>query len=92
LQNYINQLLKVFNQTTPEPNSPAVYNGEPLTERELEVINWLANGLTNKELADKLVISVGTVTWHLKNLYAKLAVRNRTEAILRAKELNLINP
>jgi LuxR family maltose regulon positive regulatory protein len=88
---YINLLLETFEQTNlsnnpTTPPSPV----EPLTERELEILKLLESGLTNKELAAKLIISVGTVAWHLKNLYAKLAVRNRTEAISRAKELNLI--
>ncbi len=92
LLSYISRLLKVIAERNPLDYTANTNTVEPLTERELEVINLLRSGLTNKELASKLVISVGTVTWHLKNLYAKLEVRNRTEAINRARELNLFNP
>ncbi|OKP73648.1 PAS sensor protein [Paenibacillus sp. P3E] len=63
---------------------------EPLTERELEVLSLLAAGLSNKEIADQLVIAIGTVKVHVKNIFAKLKVNRRTKAIIQAKELNLL--
>jgi LuxR family maltose regulon positive regulatory protein len=63
---------------------------EPLTERELEVLRLLAVGLPNKEIAGTLVIAVGTVKAHLKNIYGKLEVHNRTEAANRARDLGLV--
>ncbi len=63
---------------------------EPLTERELEVLALLASGLSNKEIADHLIIAIGTVKVHVKNIFAKLKVNRRTKAIAQAKELNLL--
>ena len=63
---------------------------EPLTEREMEVLRLLAEGLSNKEIAGRLVITEGTVKNHVSNLIAKLNVRDRTQAILKAQEYGLI--
>jgi len=63
---------------------------EPLTDRELEVLQELAKGLTNPEIAERLMVSLNTVKTHTKNIYAKLEVRNRTEAVIRAQELGLL--
>ena len=63
---------------------------EPLTERELEILNLMADGHTNPEIARALFLATGTVAKYSNNIYAKLAVRNRTEATNRAKELGLI--
>ena len=62
---------------------------EPLTEREHELLVLLVAGLTNREIAEQLVISTNTVRTHLKNVYGKLNVRNRVEAASRARELGL---
>ncbi len=63
---------------------------EPLSERERELLQALARGHSNRELAELLGISVGTVRWHLSNIYGKLGVRRRTQAIARAQALDLI--
>lgn len=63
---------------------------EPLSERESEVLRALALGLSNKEIAAKLFIATGTVKQHLKSIYSKLDVHNRTEATHRAGELGLL--
>lgn len=62
---------------------------EPLSERELDVLRLVAAGLSNREIAKKLVISPGTAKTHIHNLCGKLGVRNRTEAAIKAKELGL---
>jgi LuxR family maltose regulon positive regulatory protein len=63
---------------------------EPLSPRELEVLDLLAAGYANKEIANTLVISVGTVKNHLKSIYGKLEVDSRTRAVARARELGLM--
>ncbi len=63
---------------------------DPLSERELEILGLFASGLSNREIADKLIISPGTVKAHSSNIYRKLDVRNRAQAIIRAGELNLL--
>ena len=62
---------------------------EPLSEREIEVLRLVTAGLSNREIALKLVISPGTAKTHIHNLCGKLGARNRTEAAMKAKELNL---
>lgn len=64
---------------------------EPLTDREEEVLELLAAGLTNPEIAEKLVISAGTVKKHASHIYGKLGVSSRTEAAARARELDLLD-
>ena len=63
---------------------------EPLSEREGEVLRLLAEGFTNRELAERLIVAEGTIKTHLMNIYGKLGARNRTEAIARARSLKLI--
>jgi LuxR family maltose regulon positive regulatory protein len=63
---------------------------EPLSERELEVLRLIAAGLSNKAIAERLVIALPTVKGHSSNIYAKLGVSRRTEAVARASALGLI--
>lgn len=63
---------------------------EPLSERELEILRRVSQGASNKEIADDLVITVGTVKNHVTSILAKLGVRDRTQAALKAKELGII--
>jgi LuxR family maltose regulon positive regulatory protein len=63
---------------------------EPLSERELEVLHLVAAGLSNREIADRLVVSVRTVKKHVQNILGKLGVTNRTAAVARGRELNLL--
>jgi LuxR family maltose regulon positive regulatory protein len=63
---------------------------EPLTRRELEVLGLLAQGLFNKEIGQQLVIAPKTVERHTLSIYAKLGVKNRSQAVARARELNLL--
>ncbi|WP_025165813.1 LuxR C-terminal-related transcriptional regulator [Pseudomonas taeanensis] len=63
---------------------------EGLTEREREVICLAAQGLSNDQIGQRLLLALGTVKWHLHNIYEKLKVRNRTQAIRRAHEMRLL--
>lgn len=63
---------------------------DPLTNRETDVLRLLAEGHSNKEVAVQLVISVGTVKWYVQQIYSKLGVNRRTQAIARARELKLL--
>jgi non-specific serine/threonine protein kinase len=62
----------------------------PLNERELEVLRLIAEGFSNHEIAERLVIALSTVKWHINNLFGKLGVHSRTQAVARAKELGLL--
>jgi LuxR family maltose regulon positive regulatory protein len=63
---------------------------EPLSNRELEVLRLVAAGLSNQQIAQKLFIAVSTVKSHLNSVYGKLGVKNRTQAVARARELDLL--
>jgi len=63
---------------------------EPLSDRELEVLGLIAEGLTNSEIARRLYISMSTVKGHTTNIFGKLSVRNRTQAVARARRLGLL--
>lgn len=64
---------------------------EPLTPRELEVLQLIADGLSNQQIAEELVISVGTVKFYTSQIYGKLSVGSRTQAVARARDLNLLS-
>lgn len=63
---------------------------EPLTNREIDILRRMAEGLNNREIAELLVITEGTVKNHVTNILGKLGVRDRTQAALKAKDLRLI--
>jgi ATP/maltotriose-dependent transcriptional regulator MalT len=63
---------------------------EELTERELEVLGYVAAGARNREIAKILNVSIKTVEFHLRNILSKLSVRSRTEAVVRAWQLDLL--
>ena len=64
---------------------------EPLSEREIEVLQLIAGGLSNQEIANHLHISLSTVKGHTSNIYGKLGVHNRTQAVSRAVELGILS-
>ena len=70
---------------------PWWYVNDPLSERELEVLRHVAQGLSNQEIADKLFLSAGTVKRHMSNIYQKLDVHSRTQATERARTLKLLS-
>ncbi len=73
---------------TPAQERPAL--AEPLSARELEILGLLAAGLSNSDIADALYLTVGTVKTHVHNVFGKLVVESRTQAIARARELGLL--
>jgi LuxR family maltose regulon positive regulatory protein len=77
-----------FSASTAQPPSSGLI--EPLSESELEVLRLLMEGLSNREIAERMVVAVGTVKTHLHNVYGKLGVQNRAQAIIKAQELNLV--
>jgi LuxR family maltose regulon positive regulatory protein len=92
---YVKKLLAAFavdarRRAGEKPPALAQPLIEPLSDRELEVLRLVAEGLSNREIADRLVISVGTVKTHVHNILGKLDVRGRTQAAARARELDLI--
>ena len=86
---YVSTLLHSFNPvlTTGQDAAPLV---EPLSQQELRVLRLLAAGLSNREIAQELVVSINTVKTHLKSIYSKLNVNSRDEAREVAQELNLL--
>lgn len=73
--------VKAFDSTLQE---------EPLSNRERDILILISEGLTNKAIADRLYISLSTVKWHTSNIYGKLEVQNRTEAVAKAKALKIL--
>jgi DNA-binding NarL/FixJ family response regulator len=73
------KVVSSFQQAAPSIAS----DGEPLSEREQEVLGFLTKGYSSKEIADKMHVSINTIKTHLKHIYQKLHVRSRTEILLR---------
>lgn len=88
LQGFLRDLLGFW----PGSQVPAVQEApsDGLTARELDVMRLAAQGMSNEEIGQQLSLALGTVKWHLHNIYAKLKVRNRTQAIRRARELEML--
>jgi LuxR family transcriptional regulator, maltose regulon positive regulatory protein len=95
---YVRQLLAAFPAADAESaqssTPPAVKTGlvEPLSEREIEVLQFIAEGLTNQEVANRLYLSLHTVKVHARNIYSKLGVKNRTQAVAKARVLGILPP
>jgi len=89
---YANRLLGEFEPRLkdgiPSKKLPAFI--EPLSDRELEVLVLIAEGLSNQEVAQQLFISLRTVKWHTTNIYQKLNVKNRTQAVNKARGLGIL--
>ncbi len=89
---YIPKLLEAFGDEKLSTRSISSSQKlvESLSKRELEVLDLIADGLSNREIAERLVISLSTVKGHTANIFSKLAVDNRTQAVSRARDLSLI--
>ena len=97
LNEYMNSLLAAFpfvqlesptaKVETQTPESEMV---EPLSDRERLVLQLIADGLSNQEISERLVVSVSTVKTHIYHVFGKLGVSSRTQAIARARKLKLV--
>jgi LuxR family maltose regulon positive regulatory protein len=76
--------------STSGPHVIAESMAEPMSERELEVLRLVTIGLSNREISQRLVISIGTVKTHIHNILGKLDARDRNHAIIRAREIGLV--
>ncbi len=85
---YARTLLAADRAVEAAPDQSALI--EPLSDRELVVLRLIADGLSNAEIAAQLVIATSTIKTHINNVYGKLNVRSRTQAVARARELHLI--
>ena len=88
---YSSRLLAAFSGTSVPVQPPASGLVEPLSEQELRVLRLVASGMSNRETAEELYVTVGTVKKHLNNIFGKLGVKSRTQAVARARELNLLS-
>lgn len=89
---YVNKLLAAFAQIVPQSanNNQQSAMVEPLSQRELEVLRLIAQGLSNHEIGERLFLALDTVKGHNRRIFDKLQVQRRTEAIARARELGLL--
>jgi LuxR family maltose regulon positive regulatory protein len=90
---YVGQLLAALGAEAED--RPAIDMSlliEPLSNREIQVLELIADGLSNPEIAQRLFISLPTVKSHTRNIYGKLSVHNRKDAVARARELNILPP
>jgi LuxR family maltose regulon positive regulatory protein len=91
---YVGRLLAAFPDVKASSTSlvSRAEGVEPLSERELEVLRLIADGLSNREIAHKLVLSLNTVKGHAYKIYAKLGVNSRTRAVAKARGLGILPP
>ncbi|MCB9423143.1 MAG: helix-turn-helix transcriptional regulator [Ardenticatenaceae bacterium] len=95
---FVRRLLTAFPVSEPEQAVPAQPESsefdwiEPLSERELEVLQLIAEGLTNQEIATRLFLALNTVKAHTRNIYGKLGVNSRIQAVARARDLGFLSP
>jgi LuxR family maltose regulon positive regulatory protein len=94
LLGYVNKLLTAFPQSETKalskstgPKSDLI---ESLNERELKILQLIAQGLSNREISERLFLALSTVKGHNRNIFNKLHVQSRTEAIARSRELGLL--
>lgn len=76
----------------PPPGAEVVPELEQLTEREIEVLTLIGRGLSNKEIADRLYLSEGTVKSHVNRVFSKLSLRDRAQAVVTAYETGIVRP
>ena len=92
VKEYIHKLLAAFGKQKDVYPSALIQQplAEPLSQRELEVLQLIAQGLSNREISERLFLALDTVKGHNRRIYSKLQVQRRTEAVSRARELGLL--
>jgi LuxR family maltose regulon positive regulatory protein len=90
-RNFVEQILEASGTDLSRAPAVVVQPLEALTDREKEILVFLANGVSNKEMAGRIFVSENTVKFHLKNIYSKLAVANRLQAISAARQLGIVH-
>jgi LuxR family maltose regulon positive regulatory protein len=98
IANHVSQLLAAFGSPVTQPRlvlapSAATPSHLPLgviSPRELEILQLIEQGHSNQKIGERLFLSLSTVKWHNQNIFAKLDVQRRTEAVARARQLNLL--
>ena len=89
---YVNELITAFNTKNSHPLTTISQTLiEPLSEREREVLHHIADGLTNREIGEHLYLTLNTVKIHTRNIYGKLGVKNRTQAVSKARDLGILS-
>jgi LuxR family maltose regulon positive regulatory protein len=93
---YLDTLLAAFEQegkahVQPAEQTKVYHQPDPLSRRELEVLQLLAQGSSNQQIAQELVITIDTVKRHVSHIFSKFGVRNRIQAVKKAKELSLLD-
>jgi LuxR family maltose regulon positive regulatory protein len=92
---YVSKILAAFDESA-QPAPPATQGVvdqplvDPLTERELEVLRLIAAGLSNREIAQELIVAVSTIKTHINHIYSKLDAKSRTQAVVKAQALDLV--
>jgi LuxR family maltose regulon positive regulatory protein len=87
---FVAALLNQFDDAGHKPTPRGEAVGEPLSHTQLKIISLLAIGRTNQEIAHELSITVGTAKWHMHQIFSKLQVRNRTEAVASARRIGIV--
>lgn len=98
LKPYLVRLLRAAGESLDLPQASVLPQGpdevvmplEPLTEKERRVLTCVARGLSNRDAADRLCVSTNTIKWHLRNVFEKLGITNRVQAVAVARHLGLI--
>jgi len=97
LPEFTGKLLAASTTTETLRPTPSIISGwnegvvEPLSDRELEILELIAQGMSNQDIAQALVLSVSTVKWHTSNIYGKMGVKNRTQAVAKARLMGIVN-
>lgn len=99
MQAFVGLLLDEFSGEDAERTSPhketlssqsTAFPGSDLSQRELDVLRGIVKGLSTQEIAQQMIVAESTIKWHVKNIYGKLHVHNRVQAIIEARKLHLI--